>query len=543
MGKLENGIVVAPQPAAVEVGAQVLKAGGNAFDAAIATAFAQMIVDPQKCGLGGFGSLTLYHAASETTLTIDFNAQAGEESREDQWVDAIIGEKATGYGWTLKGHVNEIGYGAIATPGTVAGLAELQRRYASWSWHDLIQPAIRLARDGFRVTPELARDWGMPALPPMLGPMVRLGFNQESSRIYLKGDRDGWQTYLTGERFRNPDYADTLARLADHGPADFYSGELASRMAEDLSANGSTITLADLQSYEPVVRPPIASSYLDYDVVTNQPPGGGVTVLEMLNILEGYDLPAIGHSTEEYVYTMARAQVAAMIDRGDHVADDKFTDVPIGLLTSKDRAAEWRDKLASGDRYVVPRFHPDVPSTTNVTAVDRSGNCIALTHTLGSASGVITPGLGFMYNNAMNCFDPRPGQINSIAPGKARITGIAPTIAFRDGSPAIVLGAPGGTRIMTGVLQVIVNVLAFGMSAVEAVSAPRVDCQSDLLDAEARIPSWVVKAAAERAGLRPSLNPAPYGNFSLVQLAVIDQGSRVVTGAGDPRKGGAAMTD
>lgn len=539
MTELKTGIVVAPQPAAVEVGARVLQRGGNAFDAAIATAFAQMVVDPQKCGLGGFGCLTLYRADHDQALVIDFNATAGARAREDQWVDSIIDEKATGYGWTLKGQVNEIGYGAIATPGTVAGLAELYRHHASLHWADLIAPAITLAVEGFRVTPELARDWAMPVRPPMLGPLTRLAFNQESSRIYLKGNND---TYLTGERFRNPDYGMTLRSLAEHGPEEFYTGELSRRMARDLEANGATVTLADLESYRPRVLEPLSGSYLGRDILTNPAPGGGPTVLEMLNVLEGYDLPSLGHSSEDFVYVMARAQAAAMIDRVNLVGDPAFIDVPAGMLTSKERACEWRERLDRGERVVVPRFHPDAPSTTNVTVVDRQGNCIALTHTLGSASGVISPGLGFMYNNAMNCFDPRPGTVNGIVPGKGRITGIAPTIGLKAGRPVIVLGAPGGTRIMTGILQVLVNALAFGMSAVEAVSAPRVDCQSDNLDAEARIPSWVVEAAAERAGLRAIPNPAPYGRFSIVQLALIDPETGVVTGAGDPRKGGAAMT-
>ncbi len=174
---------------------------------------------------------------------------------------------------------------------------------------------------------------------------------------------------------------------------------------------------------------------------------------------------------------------------------------------SKERAAEWQAKLATGDRYIVPRWHPDSPTTTNVSVADRAGNCIALTHTLGSSNGTITPGLGFMYNNAMNCFDPRPGTVNSIAPGKGRITGICPTVGFEGGEPCLVIGAPGGTRIMTGVLQGIVNLLDFGMSAVEAVSAPRVDCQSDTLDGEARIPSWVRQAAADAGGSQARAKP------------------------------------
>ena len=538
--RLKSGMVVAPQPLAVEEGVRILQAGGNAFDAAIAAAFAQMVVDPQMCGIGGFGCLTLYDAARDAVVVVDFNATAGRVARPDQWTDRIVDEYWSGYGWLLDGHVNDIGYGAIATPGTVAGLGELHRRYASLPWAALLQPAIRLARDGFLVSPELARGWLLPPMDGMPSTMARLGFIDESRRIYLTaGDRP----YAMGERFRNPDYASTLVRLADLGPEEFYVGELARRMADDLAGNGSSITLSDLQSYQPRIQEPLVGSYQGHDIATNQPPGGGVTILEMLNILEGYDLPALGHNSEDYVFTMARAQIAAMCDRAEHVGDPAFVDVPVSLLTSQERAGAWRARIDTEERLVVPRYHPDTPTTTHVSVADRAGNCVALTHTLGSSSGVITPGLGFMYNNAMNCFDPRPGMLNSIEPGKGRITGIAPTIAFSDGKPSVVLGAPGGTRIMTGILQALVNILSFGMSAVEAVSAPRLDCQSDTLDAETRIPSWVKQAAADRAGLKLWPNPAPYGRFALVQAIVLDPKTGGISGGADPRSGGAVMSE
>jgi gamma-glutamyltranspeptidase/glutathione hydrolase len=537
--KLKNGIVVAPQPLAVEEGARVLKAGGNAFDAAIAAAFVQMVTDPQMGGVGGFGCMTVYDAARDTVVVIDFNATAGKAATADQWTKLIVEERWDGYGWVLDGFVNDVGYGAVATPGTVAGLAELHRRFASLPWSDLLQPAIRIARDGFLVSPELARRWVAPAMEGAPSSMSRLGFNDESRRLYLDAAA---KPRGVGERFRNPDYAATLEHLAERGPDEFYTGDLARRIADDLEANGSTVRLADLQSYAPRTQEPIMGSYLGHDIATNNPPGGGVTLLGMLNILEHYDLPKLGHNTEEYLVTVARAQIAAMCDRAEHVGDPAFVEVPVAMLASKERANSWCQRIDSNEHLIVPRYQPDSPTTTHVTVVDAFGNCVALTHTLGASSGAITPGLGFMYNNAMNCFDPRPGTVNSIAPGKGRITGIAPTIAFTDGRPSVVLGAPGGTRIMTGILQALVNILAFKMTAVEAVSAPRFDCQSDTLDGEARIPSWVKEAAAERAGLKLWPNPAPYGNFALVQAALLNHDTGRVTGGADPRSGGAVIT-
>jgi len=539
MGQLKTGMVVAPQPLAVEVGARVLQAGGNAFDAAIATAFAQMVVDPQMCGIGGFGCLTLYDAARDDVVVMDFNAKAGQNATPHQWENVIVDEIWTGYGWALEGHVNDIGYGAIGTPGTVAGLAELHRRFATRPWAELIQPAIDFARNGFLVTPELAILWNTGDTPDMAGMKRRITFNEESRRIYLKADNT---TYVTRERFYNPDYAATLERLATLGPEEFYTGELARKIADDFAQNGGTTTLDDLKSFQVTTLDPVEGTYLDNDIRTNHAPGGGPSVIEILNILEAYDLPALGHNTEDYIYTVARAQIAAMIDRAKHVGDPAFVDVPTEMLTSKEQAKMWQERLVTGEHIEAPRYHPDGRTTTNVSVTDKSGNCIALTHTLGASSGVITPGLGFMYNNAMNCFDPRPGNVNSIAPGKGRITGIAPSIAFTNDKPSVVLGAPGGTRIMTGVFNVLVNVLAFGMSAVEAVSAPRFDCQSDTLDGESRIPSWVLQEAADRAGLKRFENPAPYGHFALVQAIVIDPETGNVTGGADPRSGGAAMS-
>jgi len=538
MGILTSGMVVAPQPAAVEVGARVLQSGGNAFDAAIATAFAQMVVDPQMCGIGGFGCLTKYDARRDDVTVIDFNARAGQNATPDQWADAIVDEIWTGYGWALRGHVNDVGYGAIGTPGTLAGLAELHRTSATRPWAELLQPAIDLARNGFLVSPELAALWNSPDTGDLIGIGTRIRFNDESRRLYLKNGAD---PYVPGELFRNPEYAATLERLAALGPEEFYTGELAREVADDLDRNGSTITLDDLRSYQVTTHTPVEGTYLGHDIRTNHAPGGGPSVVEILNILEGDDLPALGHNSEDYIYTVARAQIAAMIDRAEHVGDPAFVDVPTDRLTSKAHADRWRTRLATGERLIAPRYHPDGRTTTNVSVIDRDGNCIALTHTLGASSGVVAPGRGFMYNNAMNCFDPRPGQVNSIAPGKGRITGIAPTIAFADDKPAVVLGAPGGTRIMTGVFNVLVNVIAFGMSAVEAVSAPRFDCQSDTLDGEARIPSWVLQGAADRAGLKRWNNPAPYGHFALVQAIVVDPTSGKVAGGADPRSGGAAM--
>jgi gamma-glutamyltranspeptidase/glutathione hydrolase len=483
--------------------------------------------------------MTVFDAKRDTCVVIDFNARAGRNATPDQWENAIVDEIWTGYGWVLDGRSNDIGYGAIGTPGTLAGLASLHRDFASMAWADLLQPAIDLAQHGFLVSPELAQMSNSPDVGDSAGIRTRLFYNEESRRLYLN---EQGEPYGAGQTFRNPDYAATLERIATLGAQEFYTGALAREIADDLARNGSTITLEDLESYEPVKLEPVEGSYRGHDIRTNHAPGGGPSIIEMLNILEDDDLPGMGHNSEDYVYTVARAQIAAMIDRAECVGDPRFVDVPTERLISKCHAADWRTRLATGETIVAPRYQPDGKTTTHLSVIDKHRNSIALTHTLGASSGVVTPGLGFMYNNAMNCFDPRPGLVNSIEPGKGRITGIAPTITFQNDTPAIILGAPGGTRIMTGIFHVLVNSIAFGMSAVEAVSAPRFDCQSDILDGEARIPSWVMQGAADRAGLKRWVNPAPWGNFAYVQAIHVDQTTGRVTGGADPRGGGAAMS-
>lgn len=537
MARAGQGMVVAPQAPAVEEGARALQRGGNATDAAVTAAFVQMVVDPQMCGIGGFGCLHAYSAERDAAEIIDFNGRAGAKCTPEMWQDLVIEEYWNRYGYRLEGYVNDVGYGAITTPGTVAGLAEALDRHGTISWADAIAPAIRYARDGFLVPPELWRRWAHPGLPNRPTPQQRLGFNEAARRLYFTPDGN---VHPPGARFRNPDYAATLEGLAAGGPEEFYLGETARRMAEDLERGGAFVTAADLAEYRPRSYEPLATDYRGYTVTSN-PPAGGVTVLEILNILEHEDLSALGLNSLPYIDVVARAMQAAFADRVAEVGDPEWADVPTADLIGKPRARAWHERIARGEPIEVPRFVREGPHTTHVSVVDGRGNCVALTHSLGSANGVVTPGLGFMYNNLMNCFDPIPGNVNSIAPGKSRVTGMAPTIVYRAGRPALVLGAPGGTRIITGVLQVILNVLDHGLTATEAVSAPRFDAQGPILDCEARIPGWTKEALGER-GFTIHPNPAPYGNFALVQAIALDHERGRLDGGADPRSGGAVMT-
>lgn len=534
-----SSMIVAPQPIAVEEGAKVLMDGGNAIDAAVTCAFVQSVASPHSCGIGGYIILTLGLAPGHPghskpgVHALDAPALAGSRVTPEMWEDVVIRPNPGGWGYFLQGKVNDIGYQSICVPGTVRGLAAMLERWGTISWERAIAPAARIAEEGFTVDAHLAEGWkSKAAYPEACSPLDRVKANAEARRIYLK---DG-VPYEPGEVLRNPDYARTLHHLAKRGADDFYHGELARRMSEDLAVNGSFVTAADLANYQVREPHPVVGSYREYRVVTAPPPHGGPTLLALLNILEGYDLAALGHNSPEYIYLVSMAMKAAFADRNLHLGDPEYVEVPLQHVTSKERACEWRERIDSGQEIVVSFVPPEPPDTTHVSVVDGAGNCVALTHSLGSSSGVITPGLGFMYNDSMVNFHPWSGHANSIAPHKSRTTGMAPTIVYKEDHPLLVIGAPGATRIITSVAQVILNHLDFGMSISDAVLAPRFDCQGDLIQCQARIPEYVCAHVRSRHPIRRL--PQSHGGLALVHAIAIDPQMGELSGGADTGSGG-----
>lgn len=534
--------ISAPQPEAVDAGARVLMNGGNAVDAAVTAALVQAIIDPQMCGIGGYALLNLHWADQPGSVGVDAPALAGGKVRADMWVDRVLGPNPDGWGYFLEGNVNEAGYTSICTPGTVKMLDALLTRWGTIGWEEAIEPAVQLAEEGFTVLPALAAKFRRPRAYPqgctLLDYILR---NPEARRIYL--DEDG-QPYNIGQTLRNPDYAATLRHLAEYGAEDFYHGALMERMAADLEAHGSFVTRADFRQYALRENAAVEGTYRGHRLSSAAPPHGGPTLIAILNILEGYDLAALGHNSPAYIYLVAMAMKAAFADRNRFMADPAFEDVPVEWMMSKERAAEWRDHIDAGKSIHVDAGDAEQPHTTHVSVVDGAGNCVALTHSLGASSGVITPGLGFMYNNSMINFHPLPGHPNSIAPGKGRTTGMAPTIVYQRGDetgqhPFLVLGAPGASRIITSILQVILNVIDFGMDIQEAVYAPRFDCQLSDIRCHRRIPAHVVEAVARKHPARHI--PYSLGGFALVHALHIDPESGALSGAADPGADGMAL--
>ncbi len=532
------GMIVAPQSKAVEIGAHVLARGGNAIDAAVTTALAQGVLDPQMCGIGGFGSCTIFWARGAVRETIAFPARAGTRVTAEMWRDSVMEEYRDGYGYRVRGYLNDVGYHAIAVPGTLAGLSTALSRYGTRSWADCVEPAIRLARDGYPLTPKTAARFAAPPVAGKPHPMARATHTPAAREIFT---RDGHFPFHEGDRFVQTDYAETLERLATSGVEDFYRGGIACAMVTDIGRHGGFVTAEDLGTYAPRIGTPLVGTYRGYTVLTDPPPSGGMTLLEMLNIVEGYNLSTYGFNGADYIDLLARTMQWAYRDWANHLADPEFAAIPTQHLTSKEYAEEARRAIDRGEKFIVPRWRADEQGTTHISVVDQWHNAVALTHSLGDSSGVVTDGLGFQYNNAMKCFNPIPGHPNSIAPGKARVSGLSPTIIMKDNKPLLVVGAPGGTRITTAVFQTILNLLDFGMSATEAVSAPRIDCQGATIDVEARIPESVCAGLRSR-GHAVEQGFAAYWTYPLVHVIRLDSATGVLDGGADPRGEGMALT-
>jgi gamma-glutamyltranspeptidase / glutathione hydrolase len=532
-----KGMIVAPQARAVEIGAAVLDQGGNAIDAAVTTALAQGVLDPHMCGVGGFGSCAIYWAATGAYQSIAFHGRAGSRVTPEMWRALVVEEYPDGYGYQLRDYLNDVGYHSITVPGTVAGLSLALQHYGTRSWADCVAPAIPYARDGFPLTPKAVAGYAGPPVQGKPHPMARASHTPAARAIFTV---DGHMPLRESDLMRQPDYARTLERLANQGPHAFYQGEIAQAMVADITRHGGFVTQGDLAAYQPRLTRPLIGSYRGYQVATDPPPSGGMTLLEMLNVVEGYDLQSMDFNGEPYIDLLARTMQWAYRDWANHLADPEFANVPVDRLTAKAHAEQARQAIDRGERCTVPRWRADEQGTTHLSVVDRWGNAVALTHSLGDSSGVVTDGLGFQYNNCMKCFNPIPGHPNSISPGKARVSGLCPTIVSRDGKPVLVVGAPGGTRITTAVFQTILNVLDFGMTATEAVSAPRFDCQGETIDVEARIAEKTCDALRLRGHL-VTKTAAAYWSHPRVHAIAIDPVSGALDGGADPRGDGMAL--
>jgi gamma-glutamyltranspeptidase/glutathione hydrolase len=466
--RAKHGMVVAMEATAADVGVSVLKAGGNAVDAAVAVGFAMAVTHPFAGNIGGGGYMLIRMADGRTTF-IDFRERAPEKSTRNMYLDA-------------KGDLTPDsieGWRSSGVPGTVRGFEIAVNKYGKRKWAENLAPAVELASKGFPLSYALAE--GLKGSRSLAG-------SPESKRIF---QRNG-AFYDVGETLVQPELAQTLARIAKNGADEFYEGETAKRFAEEMAKHGGIISAADLKNYRAVERTPLSGSYRGYTILTAPPSSsGGIALLEMLGILDGTGYDKGGPGSASAIHYAAEAMRRAYADRNEYVGDPDFVKVPIkGLL---DPAYHARLRATIDPERATPseQVRPGKPAgsesmeTTHYSVVDAEGNAVSVTYTLngGYGNGITVPGLGFLLNNEMDDFSAKPGtanmfglvqgEANAIAPGKRPLSSMTPTIVLKDGKLFMTAGAPGGSRISTAVLQVIVNVIDFGMNVQDAVDAPR----------------------------------------------------------------------
>ncbi|MBW2305400.1 MAG: gamma-glutamyltransferase [Deltaproteobacteria bacterium] len=520
-----KNIVVAPQPLAVEAGAEMFHQGGNAIDAAVGTAFAQAVIDPSMTSIGGFGTMLVYLASTKQVIEISFHGTVPGKAQP-----TVTGT------YTVANYTNQIGYLAPTVPGSVKGLCQAHEEYGRLSLWTVMEPAIRLAYDGWIVRPDQWRVWTEPAAPGRLPEIRRFNATATASAIYTNNG----ELLEVGQKVVNADYGRTLEAIAEKGPDVFYKGEIAKKIAEDFRKNDGLIDEADLANYQTVTASPLCLNYRNYHVYGAIPPAGGLVTLEMLNILEGFDLQELEYNSAEYIHLVSRAMRIAFRDMRNFLGDPKFVFIPTDRLLSPGYAVRCRENMDAGKGCdSVDSSHSN---TTHVSTVDADGNAVSLTHSVAASSGVVIPGLGFIFNGQMHRFNPVPGHANSIAPGKRRITGMAPCLVFRDGELFMVLGAPGGHGIITGVLQTIINAIDFRMPVMEAISLPRFHCEGETITIESRVPSKTV-LQLEKMGNRVDHSLFSYHRVisGRVHAICVDPNSGEMKGAADPRDGGMAL--
>ncbi|HVS30939.1 MAG TPA: gamma-glutamyltransferase [Thermoanaerobaculia bacterium] len=532
--RAKSAMVASTSEIASRVGADVMKRGGNAVDAAVAVGLALAVTWPSAGNLGG-GGFMLIRKADGTAEAIDYRERAPLAATRTMYLDAA--------GNVVKG-LSTQGYKAVAVPGTVAGLALAHQRHGKLSWAELVEPARSLATDGFEVTFHLARSLRSRSTTEKLAPF------SESRRIF---QRDG-RFYEVGERFIQPQLGAVLARIKTN-PRDFYEGETARMIANDMRGRG-IITLADLQQYEPTVRAPLRGTYRGHEIVTMPPPSsGGVALVEMLNMLEPYDLTAMGWHSSKYVHTVVEVMRRAFADRAEHLGDRDFVKVPVEALISRDYAMERRkgiDPAKASDSREVAAGDPapyESAETTHFTVIDAAGNVVSNTYTLndGYGSGVTARGTGVLLNNEMDDFTSKPGvpndyqliqgEANAIEPRKRPLSSMTPTIVLRDGKVLLAIGSPGGPTIINTVMQVILNVVDFKMDIQQAIDSARFHHQwlPDEIYWEEFDLQGDTRTALERMGHRFREKP---GNLGDAQGIMVDPETGTRMGASDPRLGG-----
>jgi len=531
----EHGMVVAQEKIAARIGADVLRRGGNAVDAAVATGFAMAVTYPRAGNIGGGGFMVIHSAGHHEDVAIDYRETAPAATTPDIFLGA------DGKPDPAKSRHSALG---IGVPGTVAGLTLALEKYGSgkFTLSELLQPAIGMARDGVVLADDMADT--LPAIYP------RLARWPASAKIFSRADGTELRE---GDKLVQSDLAATLSAIAEQGPRGFYEGPIAEKLANAVRGAGGIMTPEDLKSYSAVIRAPVRGTYRGYEIVSMPlPSSGGVVLLEMLNVLEGFSMGEMKQGSAPSLHLMIEAMKRAYADRARYLGDPAFVNAPIATLTAKDYAAKQRasidpDRATPANEVFSPAPPPHEGSnTTHFSVVDSQGNAVSNTYTLNFPYGVglVAAGTGVLLNNELDDFTAAPGASNAFGlvgyeanlpgPGKRPLSSMSPTIVLKDGKPVLVTGSPGGSRIISTVLQVIVDVLDYHMDVAAAVAAPRLHHQ--WLPDEVRIEHGFAEDTL--AGLRAKGHHVlePMGQTSANSIAVTPNG---LLGAPDPRTRGA----
>ena len=533
----KQAMVVTSDKIASEIGLQVLQQGGNAVDAAVTIGFTLAVTLPRAGNIGGGGFMLIHDAKTGNVVAVDYREKAPRNAHKDMYLDKA---------GNPDNQLSRFSHLAVGVPGTVAGLALALEKYGSLSLAQALQPAIKLAEKGFPMH-HVLRD-------SLLRGEKRLKKSAETSRLFFKEDGSA---YALGEQFVQPELASTLKQIAEQGVSAFYEGEIAKKIAADMAANNGLITLEDLKAYRPAIRQPIHGTYRGYDVYSMSPPSsGGVHIVQILNILEQFSIKEFGHNSQASLHVMAEAMKRAYADRSEYLGDTDFVNVPLKGLTSKAYAKSLATQIpldkATPSKSIAPANPLPYESneTTHFSVIDKAGNAVANTYTLNFSfgSGLTAKGTGFLLNNEMDDFSAKAGvpnayglignAANAIAPEKRMLSSMSPTIVMHNQQPFLVTGSPGGSRIITTTLQVIMNVIDHGMNIQEAVNAPRVHHQ--WLPDEIRIEKGI---SIDTQRLLTSMGHTmveknPMGSAASI---LIDAATHTYYGAADPRRQGFAV--
>lgn len=524
----KQGMVASEQELATQVGVEILQQGGNAVDAAVAVGFALAVVLPNAGNIGGGGFMVLHDGKSGENFTVDFREMAPSKASRDMYLDE---QGNVVDGKSLYTHF------AVGVPGTVAGMEYALKKWGSLPLEKVIAPAIKLAEEGFIVSNTLAAT--------LQEETETLGKWESSKKIFFKNDRP----LVAGERLVQADLANSLRQIAQQGAKAFYEGEIAQKIVAEMEKHNGLITLEDMKGYQSVERKPIVGEYRGYKIVTMPPPSsGGIHLVQILNMLENYSLADSGSNSAETIHYLAETMKLAYADRSEYLGDPDFVKIPVTGLTSKDYAKELIKAIDPDKARPAAEIKPGKPQpyesdqTTHYSVMDKAGNAVAVTYTLNLnfGSGIVAEGTGILLNNEMDDFSAKPGVANAFGliggdanavEGKKRpLSSMTPTLVLKNDKPWLVTGSPGGARIITTVLQSILNTIDHGMNPAEAIVTPRVHHQwlPDELRVEEGLSPDTLKLLVER-GHKIS-EKAPMGRIQIIQA--LDDG---FYGYSDPR--------